>query len=117
MAAVSSASDLSPPPFPPPPPPPHPAIREVSQSASAPDSSKRKLASEDEVFTLQVRSRERYELLKKINEALEIRELIPSSVIETYRQQQKQKHRLKAAHRKEMTKGKKLLLKEERDSD
>ncbi|GCC40198.1 hypothetical protein chiPu_0024239, partial [Chiloscyllium punctatum] len=65
-----------------------------------------------------VRGRERYELLKKINHALEVQDLVPDTVIEAYRKQQK--HRLKAAQDKdgpEIKKGKKLLVKDERDSD
>ncbi|XP_078392509.1 cellular tumor antigen p53-like, partial [Cetorhinus maximus] len=98
------------------------SIKEVSQATTSPESRKKKVLSDDEVFTLQVRGRERYELMKKLNEALEISELIPTGVIEAYKQQQK--HRLKAAHKKEKEKesteiknGKKLLVKDERDSD
>ncbi|XP_041034952.1 cellular tumor antigen p53 isoform X2 [Carcharodon carcharias] len=95
-------------------------IKEVSQATTSPDSRKKKALSDDEVFTLQVRGRERYELMKKLNEALEISELIPTGVIEAYKQQQK--HRLKASHKKEkesteIKNGKKLLVKDERDSD
>ncbi|XP_051900586.1 cellular tumor antigen p53-like isoform X2 [Pristis pectinata] len=92
---------------------------EVPQANTAPVPSKKKLASDNEIFTLQVQSRKHYELLKKIQEALEVSELIPTGVVEAYRQQ---KQHFKAAHKKEknsaeVKKGKKLLVKDERDSD
>ncbi|XP_078061231.1 cellular tumor antigen p53-like [Mustelus asterias] len=94
------------------------SIREVSQATGSPGPRKKKVLPDDEVFTLQIHGRGRYEMMKKLNESLEIRDIIPSEVIDTY----KQKHKLqvKAAQRKEGTelkKGKKLLVKAERDSD
>ena len=37
---------------------------------------------------LQVRGRQRYEMLKKINDSFELNDLVPSSDIEKYRQKQ-----------------------------
>ncbi|XP_078284285.1 cellular tumor antigen p53-like [Rhinoraja longicauda] len=99
--------------------PPKRSIQEVTQPIVSPAPSKRKRADDNEVFTLQVRGRERYEMLKKIMEAMEVKDLIPSNVVEAYRHQ---RQRLKAAQSKErgsteLKKGKKLLVKAEHDSD
>ncbi|XP_069776130.1 cellular tumor antigen p53 isoform X3 [Narcine bancroftii] len=92
-------------------------IQEVSQPHDPPAPSKKKLASDNEIFTLQVKGRERYEMLKKILEALEVSDLVPGNVVEAYRQQQRPKAAQKKKGSAEMKKGKKLLVKGEMDSD
>ncbi|XP_039602918.1 cellular tumor antigen p53 isoform X1 [Polypterus senegalus] len=95
-------------------------IKDVTQPISHPESSKKnKSSSDEEVFILQVRGRERYEMLKRINDSLELKDVIPHTDLEKYRQ----KLNLKNSNRKDREKvepkeGKKLLVKEEKsDSD
>lgn len=99
--------------------PPKRSIQDVTQPNVSPAPRKKRRAEDDEVFTLQVRGRERYEMLKKLMEAMEVKDLIPSRVVEAYRQQ---RQHLKGTQPKEragteVKKGKKLLVKCERDSD
>ncbi|MBN3310676.1 P53 protein, partial [Amia calva] len=95
-------------------------IKEVTQAAPRPEVSKKTKSSpstEEEVFTLQVRGRERFEMLKKINESLELKDLVPATELDKYRQ----KLHSKSGGRKdrerdgvEPKKGKRLLVKEEK---
>ncbi|XP_058870379.1 cellular tumor antigen p53-like isoform X1 [Acipenser ruthenus] len=92
------------------------SIKEVT--LPAPGSSKKsRTGSEEEVFTLQIHGRERYEMLKRINESLELKDLVPQSEQEKYRE------KLHKNGRKEREglapkRGKKLLIKEDKsDSD
>ncbi|XP_062904786.1 cellular tumor antigen p53-like [Mobula hypostoma] len=98
----------------------HPAAKrtsqDVTQANAAPIPSKKKLVSDTETFTLQIQGRELYELLKKIKEALEVSDLIPPSVVDAYRQQKQQKQlQKKEKGSAEVRKGKKLLVKDERE--
>ncbi|XP_030647985.1 cellular tumor antigen p53 [Chanos chanos] len=76
-------------------------------------------SSDPEIFTLQVRGRDRYEMLKKINDSLELNDLVPPADREKYRQ------KLVSKPKKERDgsapapkKGKKLMMKSEKsDSD
>ncbi|MGH0169089.1 UNVERIFIED_CONTAM: hypothetical protein FKN15_055958 [Acipenser sinensis] len=61
------------------------SIKEVT--LPAPGSSKKsRTGSEEEVFTLQIHGRERYEMLRRINESLELKDLVPQSEQEKYRE-------------------------------
>ncbi|KAM4689849.1 cellular tumor antigen p53-like, partial [Rhinophrynus dorsalis] len=74
-----------------------------------PGLAKKRLVTEEETFTLQVKGRERFEMLKKINDALEIQE-----------KADQQKLTLKCRKCRDEIKpkkGKKLLVKDEHDSE
>ncbi|KAI5086534.1 cellular tumor antigen p53 isoform 2, partial [Silurus meridionalis] len=77
-------------------------------------------SSDDEIYTLQVRGRERYEFLKKINDGLELSDLVPPADQEQYRQKllSKRWRKEKDGAPAEPKRGKKRLVKEEKsDSD
>ncbi|XP_027035235.2 cellular tumor antigen p53 isoform X1 [Tachysurus fulvidraco] len=96
--------------------------RSIKDPPSHPEDSKKSknTSSDDEIYTLQVHGRERYEFLKKINDGLELSDLVPPADQEKYRQKL-----LSKACRKERDgaaaepkRGKKRLVKEEKsDSD
>ncbi|XP_018586898.1 cellular tumor antigen p53 isoform X1 [Scleropages formosus] len=98
------------------------ALKEPSQPASHPEGSKKTKcvsSGEEEIYTLHVRGRERYEMFKKINESLELGDLVPLADQEKYRQKGHSKNkRDKERDAPEPKRGKKLLVKEEKsDSD
>nr|XP_033781308.1 cellular tumor antigen p53 isoform X2 [Geotrypetes seraphini]XP_033781309.1 cellular tumor antigen p53 isoform X2 [Geotrypetes seraphini] len=92
------------------------AILDVSQAPVHPEK-KRVTSSDEEIFTLQVRGRQRYELIKTIHDALELQDYIPQQQMEKIKQQKQ----LKTRRERDMVapkKGKKLLVKDEApDSD
>ncbi|KAL4660617.1 cellular tumor antigen p53 isoform X1 [Arapaima gigas] len=98
------------------------AFKDPCQPAPRPEGSKKTKSvssGEEEIYTLQVRGRERYEMLKKINESLELGDLVPLADQEKYRQKGHSKNkRDKERDAPEPKRGKKLLVKEEKsDSD
>ncbi|CAL1547067.1 unnamed protein product [Lymnaea stagnalis] len=54
---------------------------------------KRKLGDDNETFTLEVRGRENFEVLKKIRDSLELATLVPAQTVESYRQRQMETQR------------------------
>ncbi|XP_030043587.1 cellular tumor antigen p53 isoform X2 [Microcaecilia unicolor] len=93
-------------------------IQDVSQAATPPENRKKRVTSSDEeIFTLQVRGRQRYEFIKTIHDALELQDYIPQQQMEKIKQQKQLKSR-KERDRIAPKKGKKLLVKDEApDSD
>ncbi|XP_041093311.1 cellular tumor antigen p53-like [Polyodon spathula] len=95
------------------------SIKEVT--LPAPGSSKRirtSAGSDEEVFTLQVHGRERYEMLRRINESLELKDLVPQSEQEKYRERLHRNSSRKEREGLAPKRGKKLLVKEDKsDSD
>uniref|UniRef100_A0A8B9RES2 Cellular tumor antigen p53 n=1 Tax=Astyanax mexicanus TaxID=7994 RepID=A0A8B9RES2_ASTMX len=75
-------------------------------------------SSDEELYTLQVRGRERFEFLKKINDGLELSDLVPPADAEKYRQKLlcKSSRKEKEAAAPEPKRGKKLLVKEEKSN-
>ncbi|XP_010866227.1 cellular tumor antigen p53 isoform X2 [Esox lucius] len=100
-------------------------LKEASLLVPRPEVSKKTkvsspVVSDDEIYTLQIRGKERYEMLKKINDGLELSDLVPTADADKYRQKQDPltKRVAKQDFRVGPKKGKKLLVKEERsDSD
>ncbi|XP_059831244.1 cellular tumor antigen p53 isoform X1 [Hypanus sabinus] len=88
--------------------------QDVAQDNAAPIPKKKKLVPDNEIYTLQIQGRERFELLKKINEALEVSDLVPPNVVDACRQKQKPLQK-KEKGSAEMKKGKKLLVKDARE--
>ncbi|XP_043932626.1 cellular tumor antigen p53-like isoform X2 [Protopterus annectens] len=74
---------------------------------------KRTVNPEEEVFTLQVRGKERYEMLKKVNDALEIQDHLSPQDLDRIKQQKQKNSTKKDKEVLELKKGKKLLVKEE----
>ncbi|KAJ8254808.1 hypothetical protein GJAV_G00197560 [Gymnothorax javanicus] len=98
------------------------SFKEVSPSAPQTEVSKETKVSsspEEEVYLLQVRGKERYEMLKKINDCLELEDLMPAAEVEKYRQNLNAKNGNKREFEDvQPRKGKKLLKKGERsDTD
>ncbi|XP_057178376.1 cellular tumor antigen p53 isoform X1 [Triplophysa rosa] len=98
------------------------SFKESSSSNPRAESSKKaKLSnsSDEEIFTLHVRGKERYEMLKKINDSLELSDVVPPSDVDKYRQKLVSKSKKeKDGQTPEPKRGKKLMVKEEKsDSD
>ncbi|XP_060768590.1 cellular tumor antigen p53 isoform X1 [Neoarius graeffei] len=96
--------------------------RSMKDPPSHPEASKKSKnsSSDDEIYTLQVRGRERYEFLKKINDGLELSDLVPPADQEKYRQKLLSKtcRKERDGAAAEPKRGKKRLVKEEKsDSD
>ncbi|KAM8972742.1 LOW QUALITY PROTEIN: cellular tumor antigen p53 [Pelodytes ibericus] len=70
---------------------------------------KRLIIPEGEIFTIQVRGRERYEMLKKINDALELQERVEQQKLAVKSHKYPEEYKPK--------KGKKLMVKDELDSE
>ncbi|KAI1898838.1 hypothetical protein AGOR_G00076470 [Albula goreensis] len=91
------------------------SFKEVSQTAPQSEASKKTKTSislEDEIYTLEIRGRERYNMLKKINDSLELGDLVPPADVEKYKQKLIPKSASKReSERTEPRKGKKLLMK------
>ncbi|KAG9281523.1 cellular tumor antigen p53 isoform X1 [Astyanax mexicanus] len=95
--------------------------RSLKEAPSRPDCSKKAKtgsSSDEELYTLQVRGRERFEFLKKINDGLELSDLVPPADAEKYRQKLlcKSSRKEKEAAAPEPKRGKKLLVKEEKSN-
>ncbi|XP_066507989.1 cellular tumor antigen p53 isoform X2 [Hoplias malabaricus] len=97
--------------------------RALKDASSRPEGSKKAKtsgSSDEEIYTLQIRGRKRYEFLKEINDSLELSDVVPPADAEKYRQKL-----VSRSSRKERDggalapkRGKKLLVKEEKsDSD
>ncbi|XP_051523004.1 cellular tumor antigen p53-like isoform X2 [Myxocyprinus asiaticus] len=98
------------------------SIKESSSSTPRPEGSKKaKLSnsSDEEIYTLQVRGKERFEMLKKINDSLELSDIVPPSDLDKYRQKVVSKTKKeKDGQAPEPKRGKKLMVKDEKsDSD
>ncbi|XP_053086529.1 cellular tumor antigen p53 isoform X2 [Pangasianodon hypophthalmus] len=96
--------------------------RSMKDPPSHPEASKKSKnsSSDDEIYTLQVRGKERYEFLKKINDGLELSDLVPPADQEKYRQKLLSKtcRKERDGAAAEPKRGKKRLVKEEKsDSD
>nr|QGQ62196.1 tumor protein 53 [Ameiurus nebulosus] len=96
--------------------------RSMKDPPSHPEASKKSKnnSSDDEIYTLQVRGKERYEFLKRINDGLELSELVPPADQEKYRQKllSKSCRKERDGAAAEPKRGKKRLVKEEKsDSD
>ncbi|XP_016147180.1 cellular tumor antigen p53 isoform X1 [Sinocyclocheilus grahami] len=96
--------------------------KESASSVPRPEGSKKaKLSgsSDEEVYTLQVKGKERFEMLKKINDSLELSDVVPPSEIDKYRQKLLTKGKKeKDGQTPEPKRGKKLMVKDEKsDSD
>ncbi|XP_041094191.1 cellular tumor antigen p53-like [Polyodon spathula] len=93
------------------------SFKEVS--LPAPGSSKRNRASagsDEDTFTLQVHGRERYEMLRRINESLELKDLVPQSEQEKYRERLHRNGSRKERGGLAPKRGKKLLIKEDKSN-
>ncbi|XP_026854215.2 cellular tumor antigen p53 isoform X2 [Electrophorus electricus] len=90
--------------------PPHPEASKKAKTSST---------SNEELYTLQVRGKERYEMLKKINDGLELNDMVPPADVEKYRQKLLTRSRKeKDGAAPEPKRGKRLMVKEEKsDSD
>ncbi|XP_030635416.1 cellular tumor antigen p53-like [Chanos chanos] len=93
-----------------------------SQSTAKPGSSKKTKtdsSGEEDVFVLHVRGRERFEMFKRLNDSLELMDLMPAADQEKYRQKQAAKSVLVSEPGPVQPKnGKRLLTKDERsDTD
>lgn len=64
-----------------------------------------------------MRGRERYEILKKLNDSLELSDVVPASDAEKYRQKFMTKNKKENRESSEPKQGKKLMVKDEGRSD
>ncbi|TRY81585.1 hypothetical protein DNTS_012092 [Danionella cerebrum] len=88
--------------------------KEAGSGASKPEGSKKAkvcTSSDDEIYTLQVKGKTRYNILKQINDGLDLLSVMPSADIDMYKQMLTQKKD------KDPKKGKRRMLKEEARSD
>lgn len=97
-------------------------MKKSTSSVPRPEGSKKaKLSgsSDEEIYTLQVKGKERYEMLKKINDSFELSDVVPPSEMDKYRQKLLTKDKKeKDGQTPEAKKGTKLLVKDEKsDSD
>lgn len=92
-------------------------------STSRPEGKKAKLSpfvtSDEEVYTLQIRGKERFEMLKKINDSLELSDVVPPCERDRYRMKLLSKSKKERdGQTPEPKRGKKLMVKDEKsDSD
>uniref|UniRef100_A0A4W4GBR5 Cellular tumor antigen p53 n=1 Tax=Electrophorus electricus TaxID=8005 RepID=A0A4W4GBR5_ELEEL len=98
---------------------PGPAKRNMPPHPEASKKAKTSSTSNEELYTLQVRGKERYEMLKKINDGLELNDMVPPADVEKYRQKLLTRSRKeKDGAAPEPKRGKRLMVKEEKsDSD
>lgn len=98
-------------------------VKETDLPVQRPEDSKKAKScsgGDEEIFNLQVRGKERFEMLKKINDSLELSELVPAADVEKYRQKPPTKSTTKKDKDGQGApkKKKRFLVKEERsDSD
>ncbi|KAG9349175.1 hypothetical protein JZ751_029499 [Albula glossodonta] len=90
------------------------SFKEVSQTVPQSEASKKSktsTSSEDKIYTLEIRGRERYNMLKKINDSLELADMVPPADVEKYNQRLIAKSASKReSEQTEPRKGKKLLM-------
>lgn len=95
------------------------SFKDVSQSANQTEVSKKPKSPtrpEDEIYTLQIRGRERFEMLKEINDSLELMDAMPAAEVEKYRPTLTARNASKReAEDVQPRKGKKLLKKSDTD--
>ncbi|XP_051551307.1 cellular tumor antigen p53-like isoform X2 [Myxocyprinus asiaticus] len=99
-------------------------FKESSSSTPRPEGSKKAKvtlcnSSDEEIYNLQIRGKERFEMLKKINDGLELSDIVPPSDLDKYRQKFVSKTKKeKDGQAPEPKLGKKLMVKDEKsDSD
>ncbi|XP_051976861.1 cellular tumor antigen p53-like [Xyrauchen texanus] len=100
------------------------SFKESSSSTPRPEGSKKSKvtlcnSSDEEIYYLQIRGKERFEMLKKINDGLELSDIVPPSDLDKYRQKSVSKTKKeKDGQAPEPKRGKKLMVKDEKsDSD
>ncbi|KAK3567389.1 hypothetical protein QTP86_019882 [Hemibagrus guttatus] len=97
-----------------------PGTESALSSQHAESSKKIKIdsSSEEEIFNLQIRGRERFYMLKAINDGLELMDAMPTEDMEKYRRKSTLKNLKKSGKdHQQPSRGKKLLQKDKTDTD